>query len=264
MSRIFITGSADGLGLMAAQLLLSQNHSVVLHARNAARAKQAQAAAPKAETTLIADLSSLAETKSLADQVNKLGPFDAIIHNAAVGLREQPTKTSDGLNHVFQINSLAPYILTALIHPPKRLVYVSSGLHRSASTSLDDLLWTKRPWNSSEAYSETKFHNVLLAFAIARLWPNVLSNAMEPGWVATKMGGPNATDDLDKGHRTQSWLATSEAPAAKVSGQYFFHEKPRDPAPATRDTTKQDAFLSQCQTLSGIPLPRPAAKSSAH
>src|SRR5579871_3905670 len=144
MARVFITGSADGLGLMAAQLLLEQKHSVVLHARNAARAKQAAAAAPGAETTLIADLSSLDETRALAEQVNKLGEFDAVIHNAAVGLREKPTKTADGIPHVFQINTLAPYVLTALIHPPKRLVYMSSGLHRSASTSLDDLLWAKR------------------------------------------------------------------------------------------------------------------------
>jgi NAD(P)-dependent dehydrogenase (short-subunit alcohol dehydrogenase family) len=182
--RVFITGSADGLGKMAAELLIAEGHRVVLHGRSDRRAKEALDAVPKAETAVVGDLSSLAQTKSVAEQVNKLGTFDAIIHNAGVGYREpKRLETEDGLSHVFAINTLAPYVLTVLVTKPKRLVYLSSGMHHGANTNLDDLLWTKRRWNGSAAYAETKFHDVLLAFAVARLFPNLLSNALEPGWV---------------------------------------------------------------------------------
>jgi NAD(P)-dependent dehydrogenase (short-subunit alcohol dehydrogenase family) len=121
--------------------------------------------------------------------------------------------------------------------------------------SLNDLTWEHRSWNGQQAYSDTKFHDVLLAFAIARRWTDVFSNALEPGWVATKMGGPNAPDDLDAGHRTQVWLAASEDRAAKVSGDYFYHMRPRKPYPATRDEECQEKLLAACKQFSGIELP---------
>jgi len=257
MSQVFITGSADGLGKLAAQLLVEQGHHVVLHARNAKRAKDALAAVPGAETVVIGDLSSISETRSVAEQVNRLGSFDSVIHNAAVGYREKKRiKTQDGLPYVFATNTLAPYILTALIHRPKRLVYLSSGLHRDVDTSLEDMLWEKRKWQASEAYAETKFHDVLLAFAVARHWPDVLSNSLEPGWVPTKMGGPEAPDDLEEGYRTQVWLAVSDEPAAKLSGEYFYHRKRVSPSPATRVVATQERLLSECQKISGIHLVR--------
>ena len=255
MSRVFITGSADGLGKLAAQLLVEQGHHVVLHARNAKRGKDALAAVPGAETVVIGDLSSISETRSVAEQVNRLGSFDSVIHNAAVGYREKKRiKTQDGLPYVFATNTLAPYILTALIYRPKRLVYLSSGLHRDVNASLEDMLWEKRKWQASEAYAETKFHDVLLAFAVARHWPDVLSNSLEPGWVPTKMGGPEAPDDLEEGYRTQVWLAVSDEPAAKVAGEYFYHRKRISPSPATRVVATQERLLSECRNISGIRL----------
>jgi NAD(P)-dependent dehydrogenase (short-subunit alcohol dehydrogenase family) len=257
MARVFVTGSSDGLGKMAAQLLLEQGHSVVLHARSEQRARDARAAVPQAETVLIADLSSIKQTHALANQVNALGVFDAVIHNAGLGYREPSRNpTEEDLPSVFAVNTLAPYILTALIQRPKRLVYVSSGLHQSGDASLDDLAWEKRKWQSQQAYSDTKLHDVLLSFAVARLWKNVLSNSLEPGWVATKMGGPSATDNLDEGHRTQVWLAVSDDPKAQVTGEYFFHKRLRKPSAVTHDIELQEKLLKACEGFSGVALPR--------
>jgi NAD(P)-dependent dehydrogenase (short-subunit alcohol dehydrogenase family) len=158
--------------------------------------------------------------REVAARVNDLGRFDAVIHNAAVGFREGHRLTDDGLPHVFAINTLSAYILTALIERPKRLVYLSSGMHHHANANLDDILWKRRRWNGATAYAESKLHDVMLAFAIARRWPGVLSNALEPGWVPTKMGGADAPDDMDQAHLTQAWLAGSDAPEAKVTGRY--------------------------------------------
>jgi NAD(P)-dependent dehydrogenase (short-subunit alcohol dehydrogenase family) len=255
MARIFISGSSTGLGLMAGQLLAEQGHQVVLHARNGKRADDAREALPAAEAIVTGDLEWIAGAKDVAAQVNELGRFDAVIYNAAVGYQEGPRKTIDGLPHVFAVNTLAPYVLTALIVPPKRLVWLSSGMHQHANAGLDDILWRKRHWNGSAAYAESKLHDTMLAFAIARLWPGVLSNALEPGWVPTRMGGPGAPDDMDQAHRTQSWLAASDDPAAQTTGGYFYHLAPRQPNPQVRNVALQDRLLGICREVSGIALP---------
>jgi NAD(P)-dependent dehydrogenase (short-subunit alcohol dehydrogenase family) len=256
MSMVFVTGSSTGLGLMAAQLLVEMQHRVVVHGRNQARADAALAAVPGAETAVVGDLSSIRGMRAVVEQVNRLGRFDAVIHNAGIGYREpRRADTEDGLPQLFATNTLAPYVLTALIEKPKRLVYLSSGLHRGATLNLDDLIWAKRPWRGGEAYAESKLHDVLIAFAVARRWPDVHSNAIEPGWVATRMGGPGAPDDLDAGHRTQVWLAVGEDPAALVTGQYFYHMRTRAPNPVSRREDAQDRLLEACHRLSGVALP---------
>jgi len=255
MARVFITGSSTGLGLMAAQLLIDQGHRVVLHGRNRARADEAMASAPGAEAVIVGDLSRLQAMRELAEQANRLGRFDAVIHNAGIGYREaRRLETADGLPNVFAINVLAPYVLTSLIGRPDRLVYLSSGMHHGVVPDCDDLLWTRRPWQGAQAYAESKFYDVVLAFAVARLWPSVRANALEPGWVATRMGGPGAPGDLSKAHLTQAWLAVDNDPLARSSGQYFYHKALRAPNRMTRDHEVQEKLLAACAQLSGVSL----------
>jgi NAD(P)-dependent dehydrogenase (short-subunit alcohol dehydrogenase family) len=243
MARIFITGSADGLGLLSARTLVSQGHKVVLHARNEQRKVEALRKVPEAEGALIADLSKVEETKKLADDVNALGEFDAVIHNA--GVYQVPSRT------IFAVNTLAPYILTCLIQKPQRLVYLSSGMHRQGRPNLENF----KPDTGGISYADSKLHVVMLSMAVARKWPDVHSNALDPGWVPTRMGGDGAPDDLQKGFETQVWLAVSEDEKAKVSGRYFFHKKQTSYNPGASDVMLQEKFLDSCGDISGIGFP---------
>ncbi len=256
MARVLITGSSEGLGLMAGQILVQEGHEVTLHARNEQRAADVEASLPEAAHVLVGDVSSIAGMTSVAAQANEIGRYDAVIHNVGVGYREQAHhETADGLSHVFAINVLAPYLLSALMTPPDRLVYLSSGLHRGSNPSLSDLQWKTRAWNGLQAYSDSKLFDIVLAFAVARRWKSVLSNALEPGWVPTKMGGPGAPDDLVQGSITQAWLAVSDDAAAEVSGEYFYHQRQRECSAAARDVDVQEGLLAACASFSGVELP---------
>jgi NAD(P)-dependent dehydrogenase (short-subunit alcohol dehydrogenase family) len=175
MARVFITGSSDGLGLLAGQILARQGHEVILHARNAQRADAARAALPACEAVAVGDVSSMAETRAVADQVNALGRCDAVIHNVAVGSEKNRVETADGLSRVFAVNVVAPYLLTALVERPDRLIYMSSGMHLGGSADLDDPQWEKRSWNGWQAYSDSKLHDLILALALARRWPDTIA-----------------------------------------------------------------------------------------
>lgn len=241
MARILITGSSDGLGQMTAALLIHHGHQVVLHARNQKRAQDALERVPDAEDVITGDLSSMEETKNLAAAVKALGRFDAIIHNAGVN-------RGSG-KEIFAVNTLAPYILTCLIPKPQRLIYLASDMHLSGHPSLE------RVGKANISYSDSKFYLVLLTKAIARKWPDVYTNAVNPGWVPTKMGGPNAPDDLEKGFETQAWLVVSNDDKAKVSGRYFYHRREASYHPEADNKGSQDEFLAACAQMTGVHFP---------
>lgn len=245
MARIFITGSADGLGYMAARILAGQGHRVVLHARNEDRGKQALARVPGAEKVLTGDLSVIEEVKKLAAEVNDAGNFDAIIHNAGVYDNVKDMK------EIHNVNSLAPYILTCLIHKPKRLIYLSSGMHLQGDAGLNNLKSSKSR-SVYQTYSDTKLHDLILCKIVARRWPDVYANAVDPGWVATKMGGAGAPDSLEKGTETQVWLAVSNDENALVSGHYFRHKRDSHYHPAADDKSVQENFLAWCEEKTGV------------
>jgi NAD(P)-dependent dehydrogenase (short-subunit alcohol dehydrogenase family) len=242
MARVFITGSADGLGHLAAKALIAQGHRVVLHARNAERGDDAVRKVPEADAIVTGDLSSIEETKKLADELNELPAFDAVIHNA--GVYQVPAK------QIFAVNTLAPYILTSMMQKPRRLIYLTSGMHLQGHSKLDSFSDTSRI-----TYSDSKLHVMILCMAVARKWTDVYANAVDPGWVPTKMGGRSAPDDLHKGYQTQVWLAASDDDRVKVSGRYFFHQKERPHNAEADDVRLQEKFLKLCGKLTGVELP---------
>ena len=254
MARIFITGSTDGLGRAAAQALIDEGHQVVLHARSRERASAIEDLAAQSAGVVVGDLRSAIHTRRVADEVNAIGRMDAVIHNAGAYSTSGRSPTPEGHATILAVNTLAPYVLTALIERPRRLVYLSSGMHRGGVASLRDIDWIDRRWSSTQAYSDSKLYVTALALAVARRWPEVLSNAVDPGWVATKMGGPGAPDDFEQGYLTQTWLAVSSDPAAMVSGRYWHHRRTQRPASGATDTDFQDQLSARLAELTGVPL----------
>jgi NAD(P)-dependent dehydrogenase (short-subunit alcohol dehydrogenase family) len=194
MSRIVITGSAQGLGRNAATSLLDDGHHVVVHARSHQRAADLSDLTDRGATVVVGNLASLEQTRSVADQVNRLGRMDAVIHNAGVYGDTGRHPSPEGHPRVLTVNTLAPYLLTGLIRRPDRLIHLTSDMHTNGDASLEDLAWSSRRWDGTQAYCDSKLFVTALALAVARRWPDVISHAVDPGWVPTRMGGPGASD----------------------------------------------------------------------
>src|SRR3954453_3677711 len=242
MTRIFITGSADGLGRAAAGTLIEGGYEVVLHVRNAERLAAVRDLLERGAAVVVGDLSDLEQTRDVADQVNRLGPTEAVIHNA--GVLSGP--------HVMSVNVVAPYLLTALMDRPKRLVYLSSSMHRGGRASLRGIDWGGH--RTTGSYSASKLFVTTLTMAVARIWPDVFTNAVDPGWVPTKMGGPGAPDDLRLGHLTQTWLAASDDAQARTSGGYWHHQRRAEPDATVHDERFQDELLNALAQFTAVRL----------
>ncbi|KAK4118618.1 NAD(P)-binding protein [Parathielavia appendiculata] len=252
MARFFITGSSDGLGLLTAKRLIAQGHQVVLHARNADRARDTSAACPGAETVLVADLSSIDEIKALAAEADKHGLYDAIIHNAGVYLGMDRVPGKSGLPTLFTVNTLAPYLLTCLMARPKRLVYVSSGMHRSGRPNLDG---KGQHQILRSSYSDSKLHNVMFAKAFARRWPNIGCYSVDPGWVPTKMGGSSAPGRVADGVDTFVMLALGHGEAGWSPGGYFVDSRESQPSAVAGDVRLQDQTSGRADPDQWCPSP---------
>ncbi len=247
MARILVTGSADGLGRGAAVELLDAGHEVVVHARSPERARALDDLAGRGAAVLVGDLADTGETRALAAAANRLGPMDAVIHNAGVSSKAGPALPA--------VNVVAPYLLTALLERRARLVYLSSERHYKGTVDAARLAtvdWTGR--DDRIGYGDSKLMVTALAAAVARLWPGVPSNSVDPGWVPTRMGGPNATDDLREGHLTQTWLAASDDPEARSTGGYWHHRRRLDPHPTAGDEGFQGALLASLEEYTDVPL----------
>ena len=242
MAHILVTGSADGLGRATADTLLTQGHHVIVHARNPDRAQTLTDLVDRGATLIVADFSQRQEVLDAAHSLNGGQAIDAVIHNAGV-LSGQA---------VIPVNVVAPYLLTVLLRTPTRHVYLSSGMHRGGRVELDRLDWNGD--RAAGSYSDSKLLVTTLALGVARrLAPQVLANAVDPGWVPTKMGGAGAPDDFDLGHQTQDRLATD--PGFTVSGGYWFHGRQQEPHPAARNPEVQNELLEALAAATGVKLP---------
>ena len=255
MARVWVTGSADGIGRAAAEAMVADGHEVLLHGRNAARAEVAHAAVPDAIGTVAGDLASLDEIRSLADSAAAYGPFDAVVHNAGVMLDDATPRpgTVDGLEETFAVNVVAPYLLTTVMTHPARLVFLSSGMHMSGRPVLDDLQWEHRPYRGTQAYCDSKLAVTALAFAIAARYPDTLSNAVDPGWVRTRMGGASAPVSLAKGAAAPVRLATSIDKSVRVTGYYFARGVPHPAHRLANDHAFQDTLLAALEKITETP-----------
>lgn len=242
MARVLVTGSTQGLGLHAAEWLAERGHQVVVHARNSERATAVDHLVDQGHDLVIGNLADPVQTRALAEQVNHLGHMDAVIHNA--GVVDEP-----GLVHV---NLVAPYVLTGLIERPDRLVYLSSNDHFWGAFNLSALGLSGKP--ATATYADTKLLITTLAMAVAQRWTDVITSAVDPGWVPTRMGGQHAPDDLSQGHTTQAWLAVGEEPGTHQTGHYWYHMRPRQPHHDTQDSARQDQLLAILATHTGLIL----------
>ncbi len=230
--RVLVTGSSTGLGLNAARQLVAEGHEVVVHVRDRSRRP-----AGTWSGVVVGDLADLGQTRDVAEQAEGLSPYDAVIHNA--GVIEQPL--------CFAVNVVAPYVLTTLIAKPKRLVYLSSGMHQGGSTDLG------RADRGQVTYSDSKLWVTTLSAALSERWPGTTTHAVDPGWVPTRMGGSGAPDDLTKGHETQVWLATT-AEVSPRTGGYWHHRRAQRPHPSAIDPTFQSSLLALLADRTGIVL----------
>jgi NAD(P)-dependent dehydrogenase (short-subunit alcohol dehydrogenase family) len=212
-----------------------------VHARNQHRARTLDPLVDRGAGIVVGDLSDRDAVRGIAAELNDRRSLDAVIHNA--GVWSGPA--------VMPVNVIATYLLTALLPLPRRLVYLSSGSHFGGRPVLDGIDWRG---GSAGSYSDSKLFITTIAAAMARLHPAVLSNAVDPGWVPTRMGGPGAPDDLELGHRTQEWLAASNEPAAMTSGGYWYHRHRQQAHPAVDDEAFQDHLLRTLAEETGTAL----------
>ena len=238
--RIFITGSTTGLGVLAAKELIKRGHEVVVHARNEARAQDILQELPEVKGVVIGDLANLEQTKQLANEINNYGVFDTIIHNAGIA--------SGNTKDMLHVNVLAPYILTCFVDRPKQLIYLSSNMHTSGTPRFAELFKT----NPQISYSDSKLLITIFAIALSRLWQDTKVNAVDPGWVPTRMSSYNAPDSLEEGYMTQVILTEEET----MTGQYLYHRQPdKTHHPLIYDRNTQNKLLEALASATGITLP---------
>ncbi|MEV0609426.1 SDR family NAD(P)-dependent oxidoreductase [Polymorphospora rubra] len=231
--RILVTGASTGLGLASARALATDGHQVVIHVRDATRSVPGHG---EWAGVVGCDLSDLEQIRAVVTQSDAYGAFDAVIHNAGT---MSPTD-------VFAVNTVAPFVLTALMDKPARLIYLSSSMHRGGSADLG------RIDRGQVTYSDSKLYVTALAAAFATRWEGTVAHAVDPGWVPTRMGGAAAPDDLTAGHETQVWLATHDA--IPPTGGYWHHRETQRPHPATQDPAFQHELISLLEARTGVRL----------
>lgn len=274
---ILVTGGTSGIGYIAARTLAGMGATVAIVGHHAARAQDAatriQRETGAANTqALVADLSSLEQVRSLAEQVQqRYSRLDVLLNNAGGVFMGRQT-TEDGYERTFAINHLAPFLLTNLLldrlkaDAPARIITVSSMAHQGQRIHLDDLDQTRRGYSAWRAYGESKLANILFTYALSRrlAGSNVTANTLHPGFVATNFAKNNGplwqvfmtlarpfAISPERGAQTSIYLASSPE-VASVSGRYFIQRKPAQSSSASMDVDAQEGLWRLSEQMTGL------------
>jgi NAD(P)-dependent dehydrogenase (short-subunit alcohol dehydrogenase family) len=275
-----VTGATSGIGKATATALAQMGAQVVLVARDrgrgeatAAEVAAAGASPPRLE---IADLASMAQVRALAGRLGALERIDVLVNNAGL-MAGQRRVTADGLDEVFAVNHLAPFLLTSLLlgqltaAAPARVITVTSGAHAGARLDLDDPQ-LERGWESWRAYANSKLANILFTRELARrlVGTGVTANCAHPGVVRTRFGreaglpmraavtlGRPFMLSPRRGADTIVYLATSPE-VAGASGGYYVKRQRREPSAAARDDATAQRLWQLSEELTGLAPARPA------
>ena len=271
-----VTGATSGIGEVTARELAKMGAKVVLTARTQRKADLAieriRAASGRDEISgLVADLSSQAEIRSLAEEFFKrYERLDVLINNAgAVYLRR--TLSADGIEMNFAANHLAYFLLTNLLldqliaSTPSRIINVSSSGHAGKELDFDDLE-CRHNYKFMQAYGKSKLANLLFTYELDRCLSgtDVTVNALHPGLVATNIGGNNGwlvrmflpllrlwAIDVEEGAETSIFLAASPD-VEGVSGQYFYKKRAIRSSPYSYDIAAAGRLWQISAEMTGI------------
>jgi retinol dehydrogenase-14 len=273
---VLITGANSGVGFATAMALARMGARILLVCRDAARGADALTAVADVATEvapklLIADLSSLQQVRSLADDLHRHFPkIDVLINNAA-GMFSERGLTVDGMERTFATNHLAPFLLTNLVIDLLR----AAGRGRIVNVAAESFLKTldfgnlqgERRYGFLDAYFRSKLANIVFSADLARRLEGsgVTVNSMSPGPTRTRFGD-NMTGlpalfplvmkrlfpDPETGARTVVYLASS-AEVEGVSGKFFLRQRARKPRPVTLDAEVAARLWRISADLVGLP-----------
>lgn len=272
-----ITGATSGIGRVTARELARRGMRIVLVGRDAARAT-ATATAITAETGnsaveyLVADLSSQAQVRALADAYRQRHDRLNVLVNNAGAVFTHRSLTVDGLERTFALNHLAPFLLTNLLLPtlqasgPTRIVTVASDAHRGASLDFDDLQHQRGRYRPFQVYGQSKLANILFTYELARRiqGSNVTANTLHPGFISSNFGKSEGgiwkpvftllrpfMINVDRGAETSIYLASSPN-VEGVSGEYFVKCKPARSSRQSYDEAAQRRLWEVSERLTGL------------
>lgn len=274
---IVITGASDGIGAAAARRLSADGHEVVVVGRSAE--KTAAVARPLGARHFSADFARLADVRRLAGELREAVPRIDVLVNNAGGIFDRRELTEDGHEMTWQVNHLAPFLLTqllldGLLESGAAVVNTSSVAARLGRFRPEDL-GDDRRWSPQRAYGDTKLSNILFARALARRHgeQGLAAAAFHPGGVATNFASSTSTPlrflygtrlgrrlmiSPERGAETLVWLAEGTPGQDWRSGGYYEKKKPARTNPRAQDDALADALWERSAELVGLSAGPPA------